>query len=108
MSIRLRLALCYGILFALILPMFAVLCYAIHARSQYDDLDRTLAVSAGHIAAEAAISTKGLHLTEKGSNLEIVLRLYAPDGTLQENTSDAEIAPTVEPGFVLQKPSVPA
>jgi two-component system, OmpR family, sensor kinase len=108
MSIRLRLALCYGILFALILPMFTVLCYAIHARSQYDDLDRTLAVSAGHIAAEATISTKGLHLTEKGGNLEIVLRLYAPDGTLQQNTSDAEIAPTVEPGFVLQKPSGPA
>lgn len=108
MSIRLRLALCYGILFALILPMVTVLSYAIHARSQYDDLDRTLVVSADHIAAEAVISTRGLHLTEKGSSLEIVLRLYAPDGTLQENTSDAEIAPTVEPQAVLQQSSGPA
>ncbi len=108
MSIRLRLAFCYGILFALLLPMVTVLSYAIHARSQYDDLDRTLAVSAGHIASEAAMSTKGLHLTEKGSNLEIILRLYAPNGILRENSSDAEIAPTVEPELVLQKPSGPA
>jgi len=108
MSIRLRLALCYGILFALILPLVIVLSYAIYARSQYDDLDRTLAASAGHIATEAAMSTKGLHLTEKGSNLEIILRLYAPNGTLQKNASDAEIAPTVEPRIVLQNPSGPA
>ncbi len=108
MSIRLRLAFCYGILFALILPMVTVLSYAIHARSQYDDLDRTLALSAGHIAAEAAMSTTGLHLTEGGSNLKIALRLYAPNGSLQERFSDAEIAPTVEPQAVLQKPSGPA
>jgi signal transduction histidine kinase len=108
MSIRLRLAFCYGILFALILPIVTVLSYAIHARSLYDDLDQTLAVSAGHIAAEAAMSTRGLHLTEKGSNLEIILRLYAPDGILRENSSDAEIAPAVEPEFVLQNPSGPA
>ena len=108
MSIRLRLAFCYGILFALILPLVTVLSYALYARSQYDDLDRTLAASAGHIAAEAAMSTRGLHLTEKGSNLEIILRLYALDGTLQESASDAEIAPPVEPRVVLQKPSGPA
>lgn len=108
MSIRLRLALCYGILFALILPMVTVLSYAIHARSQYDDLDRTLAVSADHIAAEAAMSTRELHLTEKGSNLEIVLRLYSPYGSLQENSSDAEIAPIVKPQAILQQPSGPA
>ena len=41
MSIRLRLALCYGALFAVILPLMTLLSYAIHARGQYDDLDRT-------------------------------------------------------------------
>ena len=108
MSIRLRMALCYGILFALILPMVTILSYAIHARSQYDDLDRTLAVSADHIAAEAAISSNGLHLAEGESNLEIAFRLYTPNGTLQESSSDATIVPNVAPQTVFQNPSGPA
>src|SRR5258708_7462378 len=83
MSIRLRLALCYGILFALILPLVTVLSYAIHTRSQYDDLDRTLVVSADHFAAEAALSPKSLNLLEGGSNLEILLRVYSPDDLLR-------------------------
>jgi len=50
-SIRLRLALYYGALFAVILLLVLLLGYAIHSRGEYDDLDRTLVVSAGHAAA---------------------------------------------------------
>ncbi len=64
MSIRLRLALCYGTLFALILPIVTVLSYAIHSRSQYDDLDRTLIASASHAAAETSSSASGPHLVQ--------------------------------------------
>jgi two-component system OmpR family sensor kinase len=71
MSIRLRLALCYGALFALILPLVTLLSYAIHARSQYDDLDRTLVVSAGHAAAEASTSNSDPHLVQGRGDLEI-------------------------------------
>jgi two-component system, OmpR family, sensor kinase len=38
-SIRLRLALYYGALFAVILLLVLLLGYAIHARGEYDDLD---------------------------------------------------------------------
>src|SRR6516164_809293 len=78
MSIRLRLALCYGALFALILPLVFVLSYAIHSRGQYDDLDRTLIVSAEHAAAEVAVSPDGPHLIQGGGGFEIALRLYTP------------------------------
>ncbi len=75
MSIRLRLALYYGALFAVILLLVLLLGYALHARGQYDDLDRTLVVSAGHAAAEASVSPTGPHLVQGRGDLEIVLRL---------------------------------
>ncbi len=108
MSIRLRLALCYGALFALILPLMALLSYAIHARGQYDDLDRTLVVSAGHAAAEATASANGLHLGQGNGDLEIVLRLYRSDGVLQESTSGAGTLPSVDPRAILRAPAGPA
>ena len=108
MSIRLRLALCYGALFAVILPLMALLSYAIHARGQYDDLDRTLVVSAGHVAAEATASPNGLHLGQGSGDLEIVLRLYYADGVLLESTPGTGALPSVDPGAVLRAPAGPA
>ena len=108
MSIRLRLALCYGALFALILPLMTVLSYAIHARGQYDDLDRTLVVSAGHAAAEATASANGLHLGQGNGDLEIVLRLYRSNGVLQESTSGVGTLPSVDPRAILRAPAGPA
>ncbi len=108
MSIRLRLALCYGTLFALILPLVTLLSYAIHARSQYDDLDRTLVVSAGHAAAEASTSTSGPHLVQGRSDLEIALRLYSPGGVLKESTLGTQAAPSIDPRAVLRTPAGPA
>ena len=109
MSIRLRLALCYGALFALILPLMTLLSYAIHARGQYDDLDRTLVVSAGHAAAEATASANGLlHLGQGNGDLEIVLRLYRSDGVLQESTSGTGTLPSVDPRAILRAPAGPA
>ncbi len=51
MSIRLRLALWYGMLFASILLMVALLSYALHVRGHYDDVDQALLTSAGHAGA---------------------------------------------------------
>ena len=76
MSIRLRLALYYGALFAVVILLFVLLLgYAIHSRGEYDDLDRTLVVSAGHAAAEASISPQGPHLVRGGGDLEIAFRI---------------------------------
>ena len=108
MSIRLRLALCYGALFALILPLMALLSYAIHARGQYDDLDRTLTVSASHAAAEAEASTNGPHLVLGSGDLEIVLRFYNSDGNLQESTPGTQALPLADPRTLLRAPAGPA
>ena len=96
MSIRLRLALWYGALFALILPVVALLTYAIHARSHYDALDQALITSAGHAVGEATAMGADPHLVGRPGGLEVVLRLYGPEGQLRESAPGAETVP--EPG----------
>jgi signal transduction histidine kinase len=107
-SIRLRLAFYYGALFAVILLLVMLLGYALHARGQYDDLDRTLMVSAGHAAAEASISPTGPHLVQGRGELEVALRLYDANGALQESTLGTEVLPRVNPRAVLRAPAGPA
>jgi two-component system OmpR family sensor kinase len=108
MSIRLRLALCYGALFAVIIPLLTFLSYAIHARGQYDDLDRTLIVSAGHAAAEATTSKTGPHLVQGRGDLEIAMRLYRANGALEESSLGTESLPSIDPRTVLRTPAGPA
>src|SRR5215472_3529680 len=104
MSIRLRLALCYGTLFAVIIPLLTFLSYAIHARGQYDDLDRTLIVSAEH-AAEAVTSTTRSHLIQGEGGFDIAFRLYSAAGVLQEQTLGTESLPAIDPRVVLEAPA---
>ena len=108
MSIRLRLALYYGTLFAVILLLVLLLGYAIHSRGQYDDLDRTLVVSAGHAAAEAAVSPTGPHLVQGKGDLEIALRLYNANGILLESMLGTEAIPRIDPQAVVRVPAGPA
>ncbi len=108
MSIRLRLALYYGALFAVILLLVMLLGYAIHARGEYDDLDRTLVVSASHAIVEAATVAGGPHLVQGRSDLEIALRLYSSSGVLQESSLGTQTLPSIEPQAVLRAPSGPA
>ncbi len=61
----------------MILLLVMLLSYAMHARGEYDDLDRTLVVSAGHAAAEASIAPYEPHLVQGRSDLEIALRPVA-------------------------------
>src|SRR5215470_6387269 len=105
MSIRLRMALCYGTLFAVIIPLLTFLSYAIHARGQYDDLDRTLIVSAEHAAAEAETSTSGPHLIQGEGGFDIAFRLYSAAGVLQEQTPGTESLPAIDPRAVLEAPA---
>jgi two-component system, OmpR family, sensor kinase len=104
-SIRLRLALYYGALFAVILLLVLLLGYAIHSRGEYNDLDRTLVVSAGHAAAEASISPQGPHLVRGGGDLEIALRLYDSNGILRDSTLGTEALPGIDPRAVLLAPA---
>jgi two-component system, OmpR family, sensor kinase len=94
--------------FAVILLLVMLLCYAVHARGEYDDLDRTLVVSAGHAAAEASIAPFESHLVQGRSDLEIALRLYNPGGVLLESSLGTVALPAIEPRVVLRAPARPA
>ncbi len=108
MSIHLRLALCYGALFAVILLLVTLLSYAIHARGEYDDLDRTLLVSIGHAAAEATSGDGGPHLIQGRNGLALALRLFSAAGVRKESTLGTEALPSVDPRTVLRAPAGPA
>src|SRR6266568_2788063 len=108
MSIRLRLALCYGAPFAVILLLVMWLGYAIHARGEYDALDRTLLVSVDHAAAEATGGDGGPHLVQGRNGLELALRLFGADGVLKESTLGTEALPSADPRAVLYAPAGPA
>ena len=107
MSIRVRLALWYGGLFALVLLLVTILSYAFHVRGHYDDRDRALVTSAGHMVTEASAMAGGPHLVEGRGGLEIGFRLYGPDGTLRERTTGVETLPPLDPRAVLTEPSGP-
>jgi two-component system, OmpR family, sensor kinase len=107
-SIRLRLVAWYGALFALILVGVALLSYAFHARSHYDDFDRALVTSANHAAAEAADAMNAPHLVEGSGGFDVVLRLYTPNGILQETSSSPDQLPLINPRALLAGSSPPA
>lgn len=108
MSIRLRLALWYGVLFALVLLLVGLLSYAFHARGHYDDLDRALVTSASHAVAETGLLTAEPHLVEGSGGLEVALRLYDPRGLLRETSPGVGTLPPVDPQAVLSRPAGPA
>lgn len=107
MSIRLRLALWYGGLFALVLLLVSLLSYGFHVRSHYDDRDGALITSAGHMVAEAGAMQNGPHLVEGSGGLEVGFRLYDAAGVLRERTSGVESLPALDPRAVLAGTSEP-
>ena len=109
MSIRLRLALWYGSLFATILLVVTVFSYAFHARGHYDDIDRALITTATHAADEARTSPAAVaQLMEGGGGFRVILRLYGADGRLLQASTDTEDAPLMDPRSVQAHPAGPA
>lgn len=108
MSIRLRLVLWYGLLFAAILLVVTAFSYAFHTRGHYDDLDRALITTASHTADEAAMSPSAPELTEGTGGYRVILRLYAPDGQQVQASDDAGGVPAVDPRIVIAHPAGPA
>jgi two-component system OmpR family sensor kinase len=105
MSIRLRLALWYGGLFAIVLVLVTLLSYVFHVRGHYDDRDRALITSADHMVVEARAMTDGPHLIEGRGGFEVGFRLYDSDAALRERTAGVESLPPLDPRAVLGQPS---
>jgi len=107
-SIRLRLVLCYGGLFALVLFLVGLYSYAFHARGHYDDIDRVLVTSVGHAAAEASSMEGSPHLVAGSGGFQVALRLYGPNGDLREASASSSSLPLVNPRAILRSPAGPA
>jgi signal transduction histidine kinase len=107
-SIRLRLALCYGGLFALVLLTLGLLAYGLHARSLYGDLDRALVTSAGHTATEMAASQGDPDLIEGHGGYEVILALYNPDGSFRKSSAEPGTYPVINTRVALAAPAGPA
>jgi two-component system, OmpR family, sensor kinase len=107
-SIRMRLTFWYGALLAVVLLLVGTLSYAFHARGHYDDLDRALVTSAGHAVVEATTLAAEPHLSMGSGDLEVALRLYGADGSLQESSIGDEILRAVDPRAVMDAPAGPA
>lgn len=108
MSIRLRLALWYGVLFAGILLGVTAFSYAFHARGHYDDLDRALITTANHTADEVENSTTTPRLIEGSGGFRVILRLYTADGHMVQASAGAAGVPVVDPRTVVAHPAGPA
>lgn len=107
-SIRFRLALWYGALCALALVTVSLLSYSVYARSQYLILDRILILSTNHAAAGVIAAGRSYVLNAERDSLEVLLRLYAPDGTLRQTSPGGPDIPPTSPTAPLRAPAGPA
>ena len=109
MSLRLRLALWYGLLAGLMLVLVMLLTYALHTRGHYDDLDHTLVSATQHVAqeVEASSASTGTSVVTTPPAPGLVLRVYDADGRLVAASPNAALAPEAVPWTLLAGPSVP-
>lgn len=105
MSIRVRLALWYGALLALILLLVTMFSYAFHARGHYDDIDRALITTSSHIADEILTSPTAPQLIEGSGGFRVILRLYNTQGDLVQASAGAPGVPVVDPRSVIARPA---
>jgi two-component system, OmpR family, sensor kinase len=108
MPMRLRLALWYGGLFAVILLLVGLLTYALHTRGHYDDRDHLLVTSAAHAATGVTSAAEQLHFGSSAGSVDVVLRLFDQDGTLREASANDAGAPAMVPQDILARPGRPA
>ncbi len=97
MSIRLRLALWYGALTAVVVLFVATVTYAAHTRGHYDDLDHMLVGIARHAAEEYAGRGQETVSDASPPSPGMVVRLLAADGRTLVSSAGAEGGPRVDP-----------
>jgi signal transduction histidine kinase len=98
MSLRLRLALCYGALTTLVVALVCSYSYAIHSRTHYDELDRVLIGVAQHAGEMIANTPTTSHDVVRGSLLPGAgIAILRPDGEVVAASRAARSTPHVDP-----------
>ncbi|OGT27924.1 MAG: hypothetical protein A2Z17_04085 [Gammaproteobacteria bacterium RBG_16_66_13] len=110
MSIRLRLALWYTAVTAVVLVLTSAAAYTLHTRDQYEDVDRSLVTTAEHFEEEVASSspTQPPATVATSGDPNILVRLYDANGLPFGATGDSPQPPVLTPAEVLAEDAGPA
>lgn len=113
MSVRWRLSLWYGLLSALTLVILGFVGYSLPVRQQYLNLDRVLIASARLVETGIRANGRSYALETDTSGpakdgIVMVLRRYAPDGTLVSRSPSDPGLPPSDPAAPLTAPAKPA
>ncbi len=110
-SLRLRLAVWYAALLALILAATSLLSYSFHSASHYEDVDRALVGTAVHALGQlkgldrhAGAHTIELPPVDEFASPDIYVRLYDSDGRLLTQSPNAGRQPESDPRAVAATP----
>lgn len=111
MSLRLRLALWYGVLTGLIVLLVGLFAYGEHARMGYEAVDRDLVAAVEHLAGVHGSEASAHELSQMVAVALApgqVVRILGPGGEVVAMSPGGEQAPTVDPEAVLTGASEPA
>jgi two-component system, OmpR family, sensor kinase len=107
-SLRLRLAITYGLLAGLVVLVVSMLTYSVHSRGSYDELDLSLLNTAAHLSGEHTSDPNGLGLARALAaplSPELVVRSYDSLDHIQAATANSNGAPQFNPGHFSHHPS---
>jgi signal transduction histidine kinase len=113
-SLRMRLAIWYAALLALILLITSLLSYSYHGAAHYEDVDRSLVATAVHVLGELPQSDFGstpqggieFPPVDEFAAPDVYVRLYDGDGQLLASSPNAGRQPDADPRLVASTPHV--
>jgi signal transduction histidine kinase len=116
MTLRMRLALCYGGLTGIVVVLTCGYSFAVHSRTHYDQLDQTLRSIAEHISGELGRSESPAQQDDvlvAANHLGVSARVFRRTDRVAASppravTPGAPAAPQIDPWRLLAQPSVPA
>jgi signal transduction histidine kinase len=108
MSVRVRLTAWSAALAAILLSLVSGSAYALHIRSQYEDLDRSLVITAGHLQEQLQSAGSAIEPARfESSGPSILTQLYEADLS-PVNAGPANPSPPLGPLEVLTQDAGPA
>jgi two-component system, OmpR family, sensor kinase len=109
MSIRLRLAIWYGGLSALLVVVVCVYAYSVHVRTRYDELDRMLQARLEHLGDmldDASTSDARRGVLGMAAPLGLAVRVYDSSGSILLEQANADRVPDLIPRELRRGPSI--
>jgi signal transduction histidine kinase len=107
-SIRLRLAIWYGALSALLVVLVCVYAYSVHVRTRYDELDHLLQARLDHLAdmlADALTPDARRGVLSMAAPLDVSMRVYDSSGSTLLQQANTDRVPLIAPRELERRPA---